>query len=96
MVLHMAVLALHVLGDCCLVQLLVGAWVLSVHIDLVVLKYNSLRWVFVKDQVEGNLLALSSREERMLLHLIPCKSLLRLILHRLIEEIEALKGDFNV
>ena len=96
MVLHLTVLALHVLSDCGLMQLLVGTWVLSVYIDLVVFKYDPFRWVFIKDQVERNLLAFSSRKERVRFHLFPCKSLVRLILHRLVEEIEALKRDFNV
>ena len=70
-VLHLAVLALHILSDRGLMQPLVRAWVLGVHIDLVVLKYDPLWRVFIKDQIEGNLFTFSRREERMLLHLLP-------------------------
>ena len=96
MVLHLAVLALQVLGNCSLVQLLVSSWVLGIHVDLVVLEHYPLWWILIEDKVERDLHAFSRREEGMLPHLVPAQSFLRLVLHRLVEEVEALEGDLNV
>ena len=90
MTLHLIVLSFHILCNCGLVQFLVGMWIFCIHVDLIISEYNAFRRIFVENDVEWDLLSFCDCKEVMFLHLFPAKSGLRIILHCLVEEIEAL------
>ena len=69
---------------------LVGSRVLSVDEDFVIFENDSLWGIFIKHDVEWDLFIVCCFEERVLLHLLPRQSLIRIVLHCLVEKIEAL------
>ena len=95
-VLHWLLGVLHVLLNGCLVESLVGRWILGIDEDLIILENNTLRRVFVEHYVEGNLLIVCCFEESVFLHLLPRQSLIWVVLHCLVKKVKALQGDFYV
>ena len=87
---HCIVLPFHILLNRSLVQFLVGMRVFRVNIDLIISEHNTFGRVFVENNVKRDLLGFCDCEEIMLLHLLPTYSGLRVVLHCLVEEIEAL------
>ena len=71
-------------------NLLVAFWVFGVDIDLIVSKDNALGWFFIKNDTQWNQLFFLTYEESMLFHLVPIWPFGGIILHCVIQEIEAL------
>ena len=72
-------------------QFLVACRILCVDVDFVIFEANSFRWVFVEYYAQRYQLFLFACEECMLLHLIPIRPIVRVVLHCVVKEIEALQ-----